>query len=120
MPRRRTLHAGHGTAGAVNAASAAGIEHRYRGQTSWASFNKRIFDDIPALRTYANLCAELIFETDHRSACESNPPTRKATIHVPAHTVNASRQPRSFIITIKEAMQGVKSVIVTRATTIWY
>ena len=119
MPRRRTLHAGYRATGAMNAASAAGIEHWYTCQTSGTSFNKRILDGIMALRTNTNLRAELFFQADHRSTCESSPPTRKATTHVPAHTVNASRQPRSFIITINEAMHGVKSVIVTSATTIW-
>ncbi len=50
--------------------------------------------------------------------CETRPPIEKATIQVPIQIMTPSLIPRSFIITIKEAIQGTKSVIVKRATVI--
>lgn len=49
---------------------------------------------------------------------ETIPPTPKAATHVPIQMMNPSFSPRSFIMTIREAMHGTKSVIVMRATVI--
>jgi len=111
------LEAGHRASRVVHAASAAGVGYRYDRQAAGAPCGERILDGIAALRTDANLRAELFFQAYHRSACESTPPTKKATIHVPAQTRKASRPPRSLSITMKEAMHGVKSVMVTSDTT---
>ncbi len=54
---------------------------------------------------------------DYIRICESIPPMRNAPIQVPVQISMASFNPRSFSITIKEAMHGTKSVMVTRDTT---
>ena len=109
----------------MHALRTAGIVHRHRCKAARAALNKRITDLEFAAGTCAGFSAELCikrqpcgFQGFHKRICDSVPPTRNAPTHVPNHTIMASFVPRSFSITIREAIQGTNSVIVTRATTI--
>lgn len=53
----------------------------------------------------------------YMSICETIPPMTNAPTHVLNQIMSASFTPRSFSITINDATQGTKSVIVTSATT---
>lgn len=49
----------------------------------------------------------------------TTPPSAKARVHVVSQTSTPSLVPRSFAMTIIEAMHGTKSVRVIRATSVW-
>lgn len=119
-------HLRHGTTALVNALRAAGIVHRHDRQTSRTTFAERIGDLVPTGRTDAQLGSEpgiqgqigIGFLHGQIRICDSSPPTRKAPTHVTSQMMVASFVPRSFSMTMSEAMQGTNSVIVTKATTI--
>ena len=115
----RLLCAGNRASGVMDARAASGIHHRHHGKASRASLEERVVDRIAALRASPRFRPQFLFQGDHNRIWESTPPTRNATTHVPVHTIDASFRPRSFNMTINEAMQGVNRVIVTRATTTW-
>lgn len=109
----------------MHALRTAGIIHRHVREAARAAFVERIGEFELTTGTGADFGAELClkrqpseFRGIHSRICESVPPTRNAPIQVPNHTIIASFVPRSFSITIREAMHGTKSVIVTSATTI--
>lgn len=57
-------------------------------------------------------------QTAHMTICETIPATANAPTNVPIQITVPSFSPRSFIMTINEAMQGTNNVIVINATTI--
>lgn len=98
-------------------------------QTAGTPFEERVFDLKPALRAGARFNLQPRFQGErvrivradiliHIRIWERRPPTRNAPTHVPNHTIIASFVPRSLSMTMSDAMQGTKSVIVTSATTI--
>ena len=111
-------HARDWTPGSVYALAAPRIDDGHDSQTPWAPLAERVIDDVVALRACASLRAELLCQRHHINICASRPPTRNAVTHVPVHTSVASFSPRSFSITISDAMQGVKRVMVTSDTMI--
>lgn len=105
------------TACIVHTSAATDVHNRHFTQTTGTSPKEWIVDTVLTFGTESSLAAELFLKTHHMSICDNTPPTKKATTHVPVQTIRASFQPRSLSMTINEAMQGVKSVIVTSATT---
>lgn len=57
-------------------------------------------------------------QTAHMTMCDTSPATANAPTNVPIQITVPSLIPRSFIMTISEAMQGTNNVIVINATTI--
>lgn len=109
----------------VEAALAVEIYFRQSGPAAGTAFDERIFDSHGAFRAGALLGAALLFKRDpalrrrdHSTSWDTIPPTENATTHVPIHMTSPSFHPRSFIITMSEAMQGTKRVMTMRATAI--
>jgi len=115
----RLPKARHRTTCIVHAGAASDVNDRDIAQTARTSLKEWIVDNVLTFRTNSNLAAEPLLESNHISICDNTPPTKNATTHVPVQTNNASFHPRSLSMTINEAMQGVKRVIVTSATTTW-
>jgi hypothetical protein len=107
----------------VQAALAVQIHRRQGTPASGASFDKGVLHDEGALWATAGLLGPLLAELKlgvagdaHSTNWATIPPTENATTHVPIQMVRPSFHPRSFIITMSEAMQGTKSVMTIRAT----
>ena len=91
------------------------------------AFIQRIGNMVAAIRTDPLLQLQLFFQGGgigvhccgcYITICETSPPTAKATTQVPIQITNPSFNPRSFIITIREAIHGTNNVMVTSATRI--
>ncbi len=106
------------TTGAVDASLAAGVDPGKGGETAGTTFGEWTLCLVAAVGADPSFRTQLLLKRDHMSICDRSPPIKNAATHVPSHTIDASFTPRSFNITIRDAMQGVKRVIVTRATTI--
>jgi hypothetical protein len=109
--------AGCWTSCIVHAGAAANVDNGDRAQATGTPFQKRVVDVVVAFGAEPGFALEPFLKSRHISICDSTPPTKNATTQVPVQTRSASFHPRSFSITIREAMHGVKSVIVTSATT---
>jgi len=125
--------------GIVDASCARRLAHGKGREASGASLDEGIGDFHPALRADADFPAPLFIEryrrlrggrrmdaffgreiVGHRrqiSICEMMPPMRNAPIHVLNQITSASLNPRSFSMTMSDAMHGTNRVIVTSATT---
>jgi len=115
--RLRLSHARYRTTSIVHTGAAADINNRHFAQTTRAPLKEWIVDKVLTFRTKSSFGAEPFLKSNHISICDNTPPTKNATTHVPVQTSDASFHPRSLSMTINEAMHGVKSVIVTSATT---
>jgi hypothetical protein len=110
----------------MNAGAASRVMDRNAREASRAALNERICQHEMALRAFPTFPGALLRERRirtmggravHGKMWARIPPMRKAPTHVPIQTTVASFAPRSFSMTMREATQGTKSVIVTSATT---
>jgi len=123
---KRLLRDGAGNT--MDATLAIKIQARKGGETAGASFNERILNIQGTLGTGTNFSPAFLLEGDlvlillhghiYITIWETIPPTANATIHVPIQMISPSLKPRSFIITMSEAMQGTNRVMTIRATVI--
>lgn len=108
-----------------NAAGTIQLKPRQNGKTSRTPLDEGLSDFKVALSATARFVLDAFFfdcingvrfSNLHTIIRETKPPIAKAPIQVPIQMIMPSLKPRSFIITINEAMQGTKSVMVMRAT----
>jgi hypothetical protein len=116
----------HRTDDTMNAAFAEHVQLRQPCVTARAPLDEWILHRQMTFRAFPLLGFQLLLERygvhrhvhSHITICERIPPTVNAATHVATQMISPSLIPRSFIITINDAIHGTKRVITTSATRI--